>query len=374
MGEYPAIEKLAEMPTAQEICRTIADANWENVDSLDRVYVFGAGGTGERIKAQCQAAGHTVVGFVDNSTDKQRDGWGETPVFSPLEAAADSDATIIISSVLYFSQMERQLDTLGAKRVVFYPILAVVNSEAFTPDAVFSGMQQDLAENAEAYLALFDRLGDDTSRRVYDALLHFRLTLDTEHCRAALTKGHPHYFPPDVIELGPDEVFVDGGGYTGDTSASFIEVTGERFRKIYLFEPDPELMNQAKSNLSGQPNVVYVDRALYDSETVLRFEPGGLAGAISDSGSISVHTTTIDRAVSEPATYIKLDVEGAEPEALRGATSQITEHRPRLAVSVYHHPAHLRQLPQQIDQLRPDYRVFMRHYSVGVADTVYYCT
>jgi hypothetical protein len=50
-------------------------------------------------------------------------------------------------------------------------------------------------------------------------------------------------------------------------------------------------------------------------------------------------------------TFIKLDVEGAEPEALIGGRQTITSHRPTLAVSAYHQPDHLWSLIHAIDAL-----------------------
>lgn len=74
----------------------------------------------------------------------------------------------------------------------------------------------------------------------------------------------------------------------------------------------------------------------------------------------------------EEATFIKMDIEGSESEALKGAKDTITTYKPRLAISIYHKPEDILELPEIILSYRPDYQFYMRHYSLGAPDTVLY--
>ena len=71
-------------------------------------------------------------------------------------------------------------------------------------------------------------------------------------------------------------------------------------------------------------------------------------------------------------TYIKMDIEGAEHKALEGAKKIIANNKPRLAISIYHKQEDLWDLPKLILNIRPDYKFFIRHYTMGFADTVLY--
>ena len=71
-------------------------------------------------------------------------------------------------------------------------------------------------------------------------------------------------------------------------------------------------------------------------------------------------------------TFIKMDIEGAELEALRGAESIIRKQRPKLAICVYHKPEDIWTIPMYILSLQNDYRLFLRHYSFGDTETVLY--
>jgi hypothetical protein len=102
--------------------------------------------------------------------------------------------------------------------------------------------------------------------------------------------------------------------------------------------------------------------AVGSSAGVLRFEGGGTPGSkISDAGDLTVACVTLDDALEGLApTFIKMDIEGAEENALLGGAKTIQRHRPVLAICVYHVQAHLYKLPMLIAKLCPDYTLFLR--------------
>lgn len=74
----------------------------------------------------------------------------------------------------------------------------------------------------------------------------------------------------------------------------------------------------------------------------------------------------------EAPTFIKMDIEGAEKEALIGAEQIIRCHKPKLAICVYHKPEDIYVLPELINSFREDYRFYLRHYSNTIYETVLY--
>jgi len=85
---------------------------------------------------------------------------------------------------------------------------------------------------------------------------------------------------------------------------------------------------------------------------------------------------TIDNIVREhglaAVDLIKLDVEGAEPEVLRGMRETVAKYRPQLALSVYHWPEHMWELPLELMRSLPDYDFYLRHYSFGRWECILY--
>ena len=221
----------------------------------------------------------------------------------------------------------------------------------------------------DRYSEVWDDLVDDESRRVL-----LRLTRHLLLWEPMPRSAHEQYFDPDIIKLTEDEVFVDGGFFTGDTAIKFIERTNNRFRHIFGFEPDGG--NVGKSSLNGAANVTIVEKGLWSGDDVLNFSAGSnQSGSIGEGGDVTIPVTSIDnyfRDIPFAPTYIKLDVEGAEARVLRGAADTIKTHGPKLAVSVYHKPEDMYELPALIRGLCGDYKFYLRHYSNVHTETVLY--
>ena len=106
----------------------------------------------------------------------------------------------------------------------------------------------------------------------------------------------------------------------------------------------------------------------------LRFRDDASRGAIfADDGDIEMPVTTIDDVLGgRKLTYIKMNIEGAEPDALRGGQKSIRKWLPRLAISVYHRPADLWQIPKQVLELNSGYELYLRQHDGGIIETVLY--
>ena len=181
------------------------------------------------------------------------------------------------------------------------------------------------------------------------------------------------YFKPEI-----GECFLDGGALDGNTSFQFIQWCGEQYENIYAFEPNPLQKELCRENLrqSGKPGIHFFDQALWDQSKTLSFEahPQSKWDAhISGSGQFSVPAVTADSILDgEKITFIKLDVEGAELQALKGAKQIILKNHPRMAISIYHHPKDFVSIPLYLLSLVPDYRFAIRHYHSDQIETILY--
>ena len=94
---------------------------------------------------------------------------------------------------------------------------------------------------------------------------------------------------------------------------------------------------------------------------------------LSKDGSVRIPVDTIDDLCSaEKVTYIKMDIEGSEMQALRGAKNVICRDKPRLAISIYHRPEDYFEIPFYIKKLVPEYKLYIRHHRFTKNDTVCY--
>jgi len=221
--------------------------------------------------------------------------------------------------------------------------------------------------------AAYGLLADDLSRRTFEAFIDSKLG-GTPEALADVSRKE-QYFPKGIIELSDREVFVDGGAYTGDTLLTFMRITGGKAARCCAFEPDQATAAKLTATVEkrGLRGVTVYNKGLWSAPAALPFAVwhGTSASAVSGEGEVSVEADTIDRAAPD-ATFIKLDIEGAELEALKGAAETIRRNRPKLAVCVYHKPGDLFEIPLFIKSLAPEYRFYLRQHQPVACETVLY--
>lgn len=211
---------------------------------------------------------------------------------------------------------------------------------------------------------------------VYEQLI--RMNID-EQCVFRPKKDwwlgeYDQYFDNDFIIPHDNEVFVDGGALDGGDSLKFMKWCNNSFAGIFALEPDSFNCEVTRSRISGIKGISVIEKGLWDSSTILRFDSGKKGtSAVSNDGDIEIKTIAIDELEpSHPVSFIKLDVEGCESRALKGAHKTICTYKPRLAVCVYHKPEDIIELPKLILDMVPDYKLYLRHYSYTDTETVLY--
>lgn len=182
------------------------------------------------------------------------------------------------------------------------------------------------------------------------------------------------YFDLPYLKKSKDEVFVDGGCYDGATMDAFIHWANNDYKKIYAFEPDSANAKKCEDYIK-QKNIRDVEvcnYALTDKHKTVWFNEMGspLSGADEKGSSKVVGVALQDFVLHDRVTFIKLDIEGMESEAL--AEEIIIRHKPQMAVSVYHKREDIWRIPFLLLQYNPNYRFYLRHYSIGIVDTVLY--
>lgn len=259
-----------------------------------------------------------------------------------------------------------------AKAVVSYALM----SSLFDLPALSFSLETYNAVKSQLteFKNIHDRLISEESRQLFLDVLSFRVSGDNSKDYGFKVKIEQQYFE-DFLLCSDQEIFVDGGAFTGDTAQGFIDFVGgeSHYKSIYLFEPDFMNLQNAKENLRSYANVHYIQKGLSDCQSEAFFNNLNESfSAVSDSGDSKIELTTIDDIVDERATFIKLDVEGYDLLALKGAKQQILENHPKLAVSVYHNPEHFWLVPEFVFSLRDDYDLELRHYTEGWSETIMY--
>lgn len=185
-----------------------------------------------------------------------------------------------------------------------------------------------------------------------------------------------------AIEVKEGDYVIDAGGCYGDSALYFCNKAGDKGH-IFSFEFLPENLKVFNRNLSLNPTlsgrIHIIRKPLWsNSNKDLYILANGPATKVveksSDSSAKHIKTTSIDSFVRHNniphIDFIKMDIEGSELEALKGAEQTINQHKPKLAIAVYHQLKDFWEIPQWIDSLKLGYTFRLRHFTIHSSETV----
>lgn len=259
-----------------------------------------------------------LKGFCDSDEKKQKNGFKGYAVMKPEELFEDKKSSIIITSPKYFSEIKDFL--------------------------MEHGVEEKRIFNMSPYI---------------------------------FVSQEEQYFNPDFMTFENEEVFVDAGCY--DLSSSIrLKAHCKTLKRVYAFEPDAN--NYVKCKKSADKYfrdgiVKMIGKGTWSKNKTIRFHAfADGSSRITEDGGINVEVVALDDIIApdEKVTFIKMDVEGAELESLKGAERTIRRCRPKLAVCIYHKHEDMYEIPLYIKELVPEYRLYVRHHSNSASETVLY--
>ena len=184
----------------------------------------------------------------------------------------------------------------------------------------------------------------------------------------------------DVFSSNPNEVVIDCGAFDGQTEIDILGWGGSNISKIYAFELDPENAKKciefyASNNIADK--VVLINKGTYSESKAISINSkylGQSYSQISDpcDANVKAYVAKIDDEINDRVTFIKMDIEGAELDSLKGAKETIIKHKPKLAICIYHKQSDLFEIPGYILSIVPEYRFYIRHYTSYLWETVLY--
>jgi FkbM family methyltransferase len=180
------------------------------------------------------------------------------------------------------------------------------------------------------------------------------------------------FFPP-----ADNEIYLDVGCLDGISIADYIKFCSGRYKKIIGFEPDTGNFKTTMNMVNDKKfkNIDVIPKGAWSSNTELCFTNAGNGSSkIVENSGIMVPVTKIDDVMADYEDndiLIKMDIEGAELEALKGAENIIRNHKPRLAICLYHKPEDIIDIPLFLNNTVPEYNFFIRHNNLyNMTETV----
>lgn len=336
-----------------------------------KIIVFGAGDQGMLTALLLRENDMPPACFADNDAARYGTQVKGLPVIAPADIPKMTGEYAVINNDSYRREKRAQLLTLGV------PAENIWTFDVFNP--LFKDFTRAYVEAHQAeFRCTYDLLDDEASKKTYVNYLAGVYTANPKYYEEIAVPND--YFPPELAPVRYDHVFLDVGAYDGNTIEAFIAYAGD-YEKIHAFEPfaasaeliaaknfaRTKLHRAAASDVTGQ-KTFYCNNygALTMITTIL--EKG------AQHEAVTLDTIRIDDALAGgKATFIKMDIEGSELDALHGAAQTIRANRPFLAICVYHKRDDLIRIVPYIKELVPDYRMYLRHHSKTGSDLVLYC-
>lgn len=315
---------------------------------------------------------NTYIGRrIDYCCDSDRAKWGKffrgMKCISPRELLAIKDRCAVFVTMDKFKQVFYSLTKSGFPSVNTLYLFDIIASN-FLANHDHSVIANNLSKT-------YGFLSDKQSISVFEAIVNRVLDNGENPDIMANVCDKNQYFPADIFKLSDHESFVDVGAFDGDTVRDFIHRTHAKFDRIFAFEMNEINFKLLKDNVKHMPNhdrIKVFNLGAWDSKCDITYKIEDSSSSIGEGEGKGQVIPLDDVLRNEKVTFIKMDIEGAEPNALRGAQDIIREQKPMLAICIYHDLRHLWEIPLYMKELVPEYNIYLRHYSNIERETVCY--
>lgn len=338
-----------------------------------KVAIWGTARAAEFALCLCQKCGIRPAYIVDSFSHQPDALWNDIPLISQdTLLSLPRDYFVIVACHEKYGIREKLTSlNIPCAQIQSTP-LYYINY----PEDARSLMDQHQADIE----SVFQQLSDEQSKEVYLHAVNYRRNFAPEHLTAlAQLYDRNQYFGNDVVPYIQGDTVIDCGAYTGDTLEAFYNSPDCRCHSYFALEPTPEYFSTIVNYVQGhglQNQVHPLQSAVWDRCEKLSFlDSADTGNAVTAKGGITVHADTIDHILSNhrgKADFIKMDIEGSEVPALRGAKEVICRDHPVLAICIYHRVSDLWEIPLLIRSMYGDYRLYVRHHSKGIEETVLY--
>ena len=337
---------------------------WQQLSKEKRpIFLYGTGNGADKILNICTNKQIPIEGVFASDGFVRSRSFREMPVQSlaAIEAAYGDDFIVLLAFGTTLPEVWENIRKIGQRHTLLIPEVPLFGGELFD----FAYYTKHLPELEKAY-SLFE---DAPSKELFEDMVAFRLTGNpaflskVENTFETLQKLLAHKKICTVL---------DCGAYTGDSAKLFARALHPK--EILAAEPDPKTYQKLCRFAQEETacSVLPIHAAISDRDGETEFlsagsrasgtgeNMGGRAKRRMKFQTIPCRTIDTLTAGNDTVDLIKLDVEGAEEEALAGASVTLRTQHPTLAVSLYHRTGDLFALPLMLRDLYPDATFYLR--------------
>lgn len=333
---------------------------WRYLRDTDKtVVLYGMGNGADKILNICDSFGIEVADFFASDGFVRGHSFHGKTVLSygqVKEKYGADNLIVLLSFASCLPSVLSQIEAVAQECELYAPDVPVCGDTLF--DLSFA------RAHGEELRRVWELLADEESRRIYEAVIAYKLTGRIDLLRSAESEKERIY--RELLDAATIGAAADLGAYNGDTIRELMTYAPQ-LSTVFAMEPDRRNFKKLEQWLEGieSPVVHSFFGAAWSEDATLIFGDSGNrnAGVFAPGRQVEVHAKSLDSFVGgERVDYVKYDVEGAEREALNGSRQVIARCRPRLLISAYHRSEDIFALPLQLHEMAPDYRLYYRRY------------
>ncbi|MGN1114748.1 MAG: FkbM family methyltransferase [Oscillospiraceae bacterium] len=319
------------------------------------IYIYGMGDGCEKILRVFNTCNIKCSGIFASDEFLRGQEFAGFKVCSYGDVKEKNDKFVVVPAFgTSLSEVMQRIESIADEQELIMPDVPVIGKEVFS--------KEKFLENFHKANRVYELLADEQSRKVFESVFIYKITGNIRTLKQVFTMPDEVY--NNILKFDDKEIYVDLGAFTGDTVKEFLSHTNNQYEKIYAFEPDKKNFRKCVKNLLSLDNIELFNSAVWEKDQVRIFSGNaGRQGKLSDAGK-TVLCRSVDSVLNgRPCTYIKYDVEGAEKAAINGSRNTLERYSPKLCAAVYHRAYDMIDIPLQINEINPEYKIFMRQYS-----------
>lgn len=332
---------------------------WEYLKQTDKpIVMYGMGNGADKILERFEHHGITVSDFFASDGFVRGHFFHGKRVLTLHEVEEKyGDFIIILSFASSLDDVLGKFYYLDEKYEMYAPDVPVTGGGTFDYEYYYA--------NREKIEAARQLLCDDTSKKVFDCIINYKLSGKIKYLREA--DSSPDEAWSNILSPDDYKVCVDAGAYNGDTAREML-CRCRNIEKIYALEPDARNYRKLSSFAENEPKVIPLNFAAWNEKTVLYFDSSGnrnssaFSFTMQGKKNVECSADTIDGIDSPIIDYIKYDTEGAERQAILGTKQTIERCSPDLLISLYHRNEDIFDLPLLINSIDSGYKLYLRKF------------
>lgn len=324
-------------------------------DTRRPIIIYGTGNGADKILRQMHKNNIHIYGIMASNDFVRGQSFQGHIVRRLSDFETEADDPIII--IAFGSQRKEVIDnilSIAKKHTVLCADVPVYGSNIFDIDFY--------NDNKEKISEVCSLLADEQSKRVFENIINFKLSGRLSYLTDSFTEKSEVF--GNILCFDKSESFLDLGAYRGDTIEEFLSCTNGAYSHITALEPDKKTFLKLREYAGNMKDTQLFNMGIWCEDADLNFEGSlGRGSSIKRDGTQYLPVTKIDTLYKKrKVTYIKLDVEGAEEQALLGGKEVIRRDAPKINMALYHRGEDIFKLPLLLNDIQPHYRIYIRQH------------